>query len=86
SYRSERLIFATYFSAGVRVYDLADAMHPAEVAHWTPGPPPGQAVPQSNDLFVDEDGLIWVTDRVGGGLAVLEPDSALRALMADSAT
>ena len=39
SYRSERLVFATYFSAGVRVYDLADPEHPAEVAHWVPEPP-----------------------------------------------
>ena len=35
-YRSERLVFATYFSAGVRVYDLADPARPAEVAHWVP--------------------------------------------------
>ncbi len=34
SYRSERIVFATYFSAGVRVYDLADPASPAEVAHW----------------------------------------------------
>jgi hypothetical protein len=82
SYRSERLVFATYFSAGVRVYDLADAGHPVEVAHWVPAPPPGQPVAQINDLFVDDGGLIWVTDRIGGGLYVLEPEPALAALMA----
>lgn len=57
--RNERLVFATYFGAGVRVYDLADPRHPAEIAHWVPGPPPGQPVPQINDLFVDSSGLIW---------------------------
>ncbi len=81
SYRSERLVFATYFSAGVRVYDLADPSHPAEVAHWIPEPPPGQSVPQINDLFVDSGGLIWVTDRIHGGLYLLEPEPALAALM-----
>ena len=81
AYRSERLVFATYFSAGVRVYDLADPAHPVEVAHWIPEPPPGQPVPQINDLFVDRDGYLWVTDRIGGGLYVLRPRPALDALM-----
>ena len=84
SYRSERLIFATYFSAGVRVYDLADPAHPAEIAHWVPGAPPGQPVPQINDLFVDESGLIWATDRIGGGLYVLAAGPALAALMEEA--
>jgi hypothetical protein len=81
SYRSERLVFATYFSAGVRVYDLADPARPAEVAYWVPEAPPGQAVPQINDLFVDDSGLVWATDRIGGGLYVLAPEPALAALM-----
>jgi hypothetical protein len=81
SYRSTRLVFATYFSAGIRVYDLADPAQPAEVAHWVPEPPPGQPVAQINDLFVDASGLIWATDRVGGGLYVLEPEPGLARLM-----
>jgi hypothetical protein len=81
SYRSERIIFATYFSAGLRVFDLADPSHPVEVAHWIPRPPPGQPVPQINDLFVDANGLIWVTERIGGGVYVLQPTGALAALM-----
>ena len=81
AYRSERLVFASYFSAGVRVYDLADPGHPVEAAHWVPEPPAGQAVPQINDLFVDPNGLIWVTDRLTGGLYVLQPEPGLAALM-----
>jgi hypothetical protein len=84
SYRSERLVFATYFAAGIRVYDLADPGHPAEVAAWVPEPPPGQAAAAINDLYVDDGGLIWVTDRIGGGLYVLEPEPELAALMADA--
>jgi hypothetical protein len=77
-------VFASYFSAGVRVYDLADPGHPAEVAHWIPQPPPGQPVAQINDLFVDSGGLVWATDRIGGGLYVLEPEPPLAALMAEA--
>jgi hypothetical protein len=81
SYRSERIVFATYFSAGVRVYDLADPQHPVQVAHWIPRPAAGQPVAQVNDLFVDAADLVWATDRIGGGLYVLEPEPALAALM-----
>jgi hypothetical protein len=81
SFQSGRLIFATYFSAGVRVYDLEDLGHPREIAHWVSQTPPGQAAPQANDLFVDRDGLVWVTDRTNGGLFVLEPGGELAALM-----
>jgi hypothetical protein len=84
SYASERLVFATYFSAGLRVYDLADPARPVEVAHWIPEPPRGQPVAQINDLFVDCGGLIWVTDRIGGGLYLLEPEPWLAALMEDA--
>ncbi|MDQ1563126.1 MAG: hypothetical protein QOI14_77 [Actinomycetota bacterium] len=78
SYRSDRLIFSTWFSAGVRVHDLSDLEQPREIAHWVGETPAGQQAPQSNDLWVDDDANIWVTDRIGGGLAVLEPDQALR--------
>lgn len=81
SYRSETLVFATYFSAGVRAYDISDPLAPREIAHWVPETPAGQAVAQTNDLFVDNDCRFWVTDRIGGGLAVLEPDPQLRELM-----
>jgi hypothetical protein len=85
SYRSERLVFSTWFSAGVRVYDLADPSNPREVAHWVSDTPAGQAAPQTNDLWVDHDGLVWVTDRHGGGLSVLEAEPELAALMREAA-
>jgi hypothetical protein len=84
SYRSAELVFATYFNAGVRVYDVADAADPQETASWVPVPPEGQDVPQINDLFVARDGLIYVTDRVGGGVYVLEPDEDLRPRMREA--
>lgn len=79
TFRSERLIFCTYFNAGLRVFDLEDPEQPREVAHLVPDAPPGQSAIQFNDLLVAADGLIFVSDRVGGGLYVLEPDGlALR--------
>lgn len=85
SYRSERVVFATYFNAGLRVYDTADPEHVEEVAHWVASPPEGQPVAQANDLFVDADHLVWVTDRVSGGVACLEPEAGLAALMDEAA-
>jgi hypothetical protein len=84
SYRSERIVFVTYFNAGVRVYDLDDPEHPVEVAHWLPEPTTGQAAPQVNDIYVEESGLVWATDRIGGGLYALEPDDILATLMQES--
>jgi hypothetical protein len=84
SYRSETLLFATYFNAGLRVYDVADPDHPAEVAHYIPACPRGQQAIQVNDVFVDEGLLIYITDRVNGGVYILEPDQELAERMAGS--
>jgi hypothetical protein len=85
SYRSATLVFATWFNGGLRVYDLRDAAHPVEVAHWVPATPAGQPAPQINDLFVGAEHDIWVTDRVTGGVYALAPDDRLDALMTEHA-
>ena len=85
SYRSSRIVFATYLNAGVRVYDLADPDEPREIAHWVSDIPPGSPAPQANDLFVDAHGLIWVTDRGTGGVFALQPEDDLATLMEESA-
>jgi hypothetical protein len=74
---SEEIVFVTYFNAGLRVYDISQAEEPQEIAHWLPEPPPGQEAPQINDLYVDTDGTVYVTDRISGGLYVLEPEGSL---------
>jgi len=86
SYRSQELVFATYFNAGLRVYDLADPDDPVEIAHWIPECPPNQAAAQINDVFVSEDHTIFVTDRVNGGVYLLEPDITLSTRMTRSAS
>ncbi|MGH2819194.1 MAG: LVIVD repeat-containing protein [Actinomycetota bacterium] len=77
TYRSEQIVFVTYFNAGLRVYDVSEAGAPSEIAHWLPAAPPGQEAPQTNDLLVDADGRIFVTDRVNGGLYVLATEDGL---------
>jgi len=84
SYRSEQLIFATYFNAGLRVYDLTDAASPIEIAHWIPACPPGQLAAQTNDVFVDEDHIVYVTDRINGGIYILQPEDWLDRRMSES--
>jgi hypothetical protein len=85
SYRSQELIFATYFNAGLRVYDISDPDEPAEVAHWIPECPPNQAAAQINDVYVSDDLTVYATDRVNGGVYLLEPDHALTDRMTQAA-
>jgi hypothetical protein len=77
SYRSETIVFVTYFNAGLRVYDLTEPEAPREIAFWDPETPAGQEAPQINDLYVDDSRLIFTTDRITGGLYVLEPEDEL---------
>lgn len=79
SYRSAEIVFVTYFNAGLRVYDLADPRDPREIAHWIPACPPGQQAVQINDVWVGDDLLSYATDRVTGGVYVLEPTPDLAA-------
>jgi len=71
-YVSERLIFSTYFNAGVRIHDITDQDRPEEVGHFVPPAPEGQVAPQLNDVYVDKDGLVYTTDRRTGGIYIFE--------------
>ena len=64
------LVYATWFAGGLRVLDLADPHLPQEVAHYMVPGPTG-APPQSNDVDVDDNGLIYLLDR-NQGLDILE--------------
>ncbi len=65
-------VYLTYFNAGVRVYDVSVAAAPREIAYFVPEAPPGRATIQMNDLIVGPDGLIYASDRFGGGLYIFE--------------
>ena len=71
--REDRL-YMTWFNAGLRVYDIADARTPREIARFVPadptvrvGPlPKATLVAQSEDVLVDRRGYIYVTDKNQG--------------------
>ena len=65
-------VYLTYFNAGLRVYDVSDLGRPTEIAWFVPDAVADRPVPQLNDVLVDADGRIYVTDRVGSGLYILE--------------
>jgi hypothetical protein len=79
SFVSDRLIFATYQNAGVRVFDIGDPYRPVETGALVPAAParladhrPGRArVIQSADVFVDAGGLVYATDY-NAGLYIME--------------
>ena len=67
------LIYLTWFSGGLRIVDVANPFLPKEVGFFIPEPCGGFPSPQSNDVFVDEKGLIYMVDR-NCGLDILEFD------------
>ncbi|MDA9865117.1 RNA polymerase subunit sigma-70 [bacterium] len=64
------LVYATWFAGGLRVLDLANPHLPVEVAHYIPEPGKGGPA-QSNDVDVDDAGLIYMLDR-NNGVDILE--------------
>jgi hypothetical protein len=65
------LLYIAYFNAGLRIVDISEPSHPKEVGHYVPDPTSGRPV-QTNDVDLDYRGLIYITDRSGGGLHILE--------------
>lgn len=59
-------LFVTFFNAGLRIFDIADAGSPHEVAHFLPQPYPPML--QADDVTVDTRGVVYITDRAGNGL------------------
>ena len=60
------LVYCTWFAGGLRIVDVADPSAPQEVGHFIPDPAAGKVAPQSNDVDVDENGLIYLVDRYAG--------------------
>ena len=83
SFVSEDLVFGTYFNAGLRVHDITNPFQPVEVAYFIPeymeeseGPQPFFEHPipgmNLNDVYVDENRLVYTVERQRGGLYILE--------------
>ena len=84
---AKRMIFVTWFNAGVRAVDISDPYHPREAGYYIPATtertaqrcvklPSGESrckvAIQSNNLEVDDRGYIYVVDRANTGLHILE--------------
>ena len=84
SFQSTRTIFATYYNAGVRVYDIENAFAPTEIAYYVPGNPTKMMDPRPNrpqivqscDCYVDTTGLMYLTDP-NAGLNILQYEGPL---------
>ncbi len=83
----KRMIFVTYFNAGVRAVDIRDPYRPREVAYYipavtantdkrcVPNPSGGESCKvaiQTNNVEVDDRGFIYIVDRANTGMHILE--------------
>jgi len=60
------LVYCAWFSGGLRIVDVADPAAPQEVGWFMPAPAAGKPAPQTNDVDVDERGLVYLGDRYTG--------------------
>ncbi len=66
------LVFLTYFNAGLRAVDVSDPLHPKEKGCYVPALEDGRPAVQSNDIGADEHGRLYLIDRAGAGMHILE--------------
>jgi hypothetical protein len=55
-----------WFAQGMRLVSIADPFAPREVGHFLPPPADGEGRASSNDVTIDDRGLIYLVDRVRG--------------------
>lgn len=74
AFRSDDLVFGTFFNGGVRVFSMENPLQPKEVAYFIPPKPENSIVDavQINDVYVDENRIVYCVDRHAGGLYILE--------------
>jgi hypothetical protein len=92
----KKLIFVSWFSAGLRVLDIRNPYQPQEVAYYIPAvtadtkPDPTclrrrdkatcKAPIQTNNVEVDDRGYIYITDRSDTGLHILDLTGSARGI------
>jgi hypothetical protein len=85
-----RLTFLAYFTGGVRAWDIREPQAPVEVGFYVPDNPwPRKDVPppnsgyMTNNVEVDNRGYVYVVDRVGFGMDIIELQGAARQIGLD---
>jgi len=87
-----KLVFIAYFNAGVRAVDIRDPFRPREVGYFIPavtpstdrrcvdvaGGPRCKVAIQTNNVEIDERGLVYLADRANTGLHIVEPTGPAR--------
>jgi hypothetical protein len=77
-----RIVFFAHFNAGVRAVDVRDPPRPREIGYYIPAPAANRGGVHTNNVEVDERGYIYIVDRAGAGLHILELTGAARAIAA----
>lgn len=71
SFIDDEYVYITYFNGGLRIIDIRDKYRPREAGWFIPACPEGQSAVQTNDVFVDDHGLIYLVDRWDGSMYIL---------------
>ncbi len=90
-----KLIFVSWFNAGVRAIDIRDPFSPTEVGYFIPATTPDtdvrcttingenvcKYVIQTNNVEVDDRGYIYIVDRANTGMHILELSGSARKII-----
>ena len=82
----KKIVFLSYFNAGVRAVDVRDPYHPKEVGYFIPaitattdkrcvkanGQDSCKVAIQTNNVETDDRGYIYIVDRTNTGMHILE--------------
>jgi hypothetical protein len=82
----KKMVFISFFNAGVRALDIRDPYHPTEIGYFIPAITAStdkrcvkiddkdrcKVAIQTNNVETDERGYIYIVDRANTGLHILE--------------